>query len=430
MEEQRISMMYLNLVRARLSRMWFNMFGRGPRRSSLLPVVVVLIIATPVLIYYLHIHARFHEIKKEIKGPQPEAAAMGPRPGGSDPVVLTRQQTPGNNLPEFLTVTVLPGLGMDILQITASLPGLGETSLLAAPTVQQMADGAESRDSGPDLHGALEAPWAGTLNGVLSPLANSLTASWKGHTIEVPTNTPGGQAMAEGGLLMREQLEVSRSPQLNGDSVSGTVHGTNFGGKWPSTTDLTAAVQLSAGVIDVTLTARNTGPEAEPMGLGWAPHFAIPSHTRAGAELRLPAGQVLDIGDRHRMPSGRTIANPAVERFEGHAAALGEAALDADLVHLKAGLMDMGPQVELRDPDGRFGLRLTAMSPSIRQLHVSSPAAARYVLLGLQTNLDDPLGREWSNEEAGGITTLQPGQSTEFKVRLEIFPLMLHSASP
>ena len=43
---------------------------------------------------------------------------------------------------------------------------------------------------------------------------------------------------------------------------------------------------------------------------------------------------------------------------------------------------------------------------------------------GRSSNFDDPLGKEWNaRRRAGGMVILQPGQTVEWKVRLEIFPV-------
>ena len=106
---------------------------------------------------------------------------------------------------------------------------------------------------------------------------------------------------------------------------------------------------------------------------------------------------------------------------------IGGATLDESLVHLKAGIMEMGSVAEFRDPASGFGVRMIAVSSNIREFHVLSPAGSRYVELGMQTNLDDPFGHEWAGEDGGGIAILQPGQSLQWKVRLEIFPVMNRS---
>jgi hypothetical protein len=75
----------------------------------------------------------------------------------------------------------------------------------------------------------------------------------------------------------------------------------------------------------------------------------------------------------------------------------------------------------LLNPEAGYGLRITAGSETIRAVEVRSPADAPYVVLGMQTNLDDPFGKEWP--EGQGIATLQPGQTLEWRLRLEIFSL-------
>jgi aldose 1-epimerase len=38
-----------------------------------------------------------------------------------------------------------------------------------------------------------------------------------------------------------------------------------------------------------------------------------------------------------------------------------------------------------------------------------------------ETNYPDPFGREWGNQGGSGMVVLQPGQSLDWKVRLEVF---------
>ena len=162
------------------------------------------------------------------------------------------------------------------------------------------------------------------------------------------------------------------------------------------------------------------------MGVGWHPRFLIPSGDRENVELKLPNGEVLEVADHVRdLPTGKVTAAPeSVARLQGHPARLGNSALDESLAHLKPGIMDVGPMAEFRDPASGFGLRLQALSANIREFRVLSPAGSRYVGLGVQSNFDDPFGHQWSAEDGGGIAILQPGQSLEWKVRLEIFPIM------
>ena len=63
--------MYVNLFKARLSGMQYAMFGRGLRRSSLLPWLLLLVLVVPIVGYSLHMHGKFRIMKNEIKGAPP-----------------------------------------------------------------------------------------------------------------------------------------------------------------------------------------------------------------------------------------------------------------------------------------------------------------------------------------------------------------------
>ena len=76
-------------------------------------------------------------------------------------------------------------------------------------------------------------------------------------------------------------------------------------------------------------------------------------------------------------------------------AALGKMDLDDSFVELHRDLMDNGPVAELSDPANDYGLRLTAMSPTIKAMRVVAPANADYVSIEPQFNYADPFGREW-----------------------------------
>lgn len=428
MEEQRIGMMYLNLLRLWLSKIWDSLFPRGLRRSSALPIMVICgLLLVPAIGWYLHIHGRFHKVKREIKGEPQNSVVAQPRPGGADPIFLKRTESAGSSLPEFLSVTLLPGLGMGVLQITASVPNHGEVPLLSAPTVAALENDTGPRIGVNDVHGALEVPWSGPLNGPISPLGTSLTTSWRTHAISVPRDSQERSGVgAEGGLLMVQAADTTRvSPDGALIAATGEFKGTDFDGHWLSKTDVSATATLGPRAIDLIVTVKNVGDQAEPMGVGWHPRFVFPSSNRVGVELRLPNGDVLAYSDRGKSsPSGRIAASTGpISQFQGHTVPLGNAVLDETLVHLKPALMDAGIAVELRDPSSSFGLRLTAASSSIRALRISAPAGADYISIGMQTNFDDPTGKEWTGEDVP-IAVLQPGQAMEWKVRLEIFPIM------
>jgi galactose mutarotase-like enzyme len=90
---------------------------------------------------------------------------------------------------------------------------------------------------------------------------------------------------------------------------------------------------------------------------------------------------------------------------------------------LKQKLLDNGPAVELSDPASGYGLRMTALSPTIRTMCAVAPADGNFVSIDPQYNYPNPFGKQWSGETSAGMVTLEPGQSTEWKIRLELFML-------
>ena len=419
-------MMYWNLMKGWFVDRWDELFPRGLRRSSALPfLVVVAFVALPSVGYYLHMRGRFSTLKRQIKGEQQGPAGSLARPGGIEPLVLTRTLTLGSNMPEFRSVTLLPGLGMDVLQIAASLPERGEVQLLANPTAEDLVNGTLARNGVNDSHGTLEAPWGGVLLGMPTPVGTTIRTSWHGDAIEVPsdgvdTGRSSGGLLA---LLSTDTAETTTQPQ--GEVTLATFHASDFNQHWPSKTDISVNVTLGARTLDVTVTAKNVGDQPEPMGIGWHPRFNVPSGDRDGAEVRLPLGEQMEFTDAAQgVPLGRFgLPAAAVQRLQGHSARLGRDSLDVTLVNLKPALLDSGTAAEMRDPASHFGLRMSADSASIQALRLSSPAGQKYVSLGTQTNFDDPFGREWSGSGGPGITVLQPGQSLQWKVRVEIFAL-------
>ena len=431
MEEQRIGMMYLNLFKRWLGDFWDGLFPKGFRRSPVLPFsVIVLVVVLPILTWKLHRLGRFGQIKREIKGESQGQVEVGPRPGGVDPIILTRNQTAGSDMPEFRSVTLLPGLGMDVLQITAFVPSRGEVELLAAPSVKDVADGTTPTRSGSnDNWGAIEMPWSGMLTGVLTPVGTTLRTNWNGKTIEAPA-VMAGRSISEGGLLKGLGADKTEAtPQVSPMSATAIFKAIDFDQHWISKNDVSVSARLGATAIDLDITVTNVGDQPEPMGLGWHPRFLIPSGNREGAEIRLPNGQILEIADAAKgIPSGRFVpAGAAIARFQQRPWPIGAESVDSGLVHLKPSLMEPLVSAEVRDPKSEFGLRMTAISDNMRELRVASPTDSNYVSLGMQTNLDDPLGKEWIGNDGDAIGTLLPGQTAEWKVRLDIFLILNHS---
>ena len=308
MEEQRIGVMYWNLVKSWFVHRWDHLFPRGLRRSSTLPFLVILtLVALPSLGYYLHMRGRFSILKRQIKGERQGPAVSVARPGGVEPLVLTRTLTLGSNMAEFRSVTLLPGLGMDVLQLTASLPERGEMQLLAAPTAEDLVNGtAPARTGVNDAHGALEAPWGGLLMGMPTPVGTTIRTVWHGNAIEVPSDGVDSNRSSGGllTLLSTDTAETTTQPQ--GEVTLATFHASDFNQHWPSKTDILVDVTLGPRTLELTVTAKNVGDQPEPMGVGWHPRFTVPSGDRDGAEVRLPLGEQMEFATAAQgVPSGR-----------------------------------------------------------------------------------------------------------------------------
>jgi aldose 1-epimerase len=142
--------------------------------------------------------------------------------------------------------------------------------------------------------------------------------------------------------------------------------------------------------------------------------------------LRLPQGLRVEVKDRRtEQLSGKLLPVEGTEYdfTDRYGAQLGALNLDETFVHLRTGLMENGPVAELRDPANDYGLRITAMTPTIKAIRVYAPLDGSFISIEPQFNYDDPFGREWAKDEDTGMVVLQPGQVTQWRIRLEIFSL-------
>jgi aldose 1-epimerase len=420
--------MYAALVARRIGDLRRSLLRIAVMRSGLLTMVVVTVAILGLAFgWRAHRQGRFSRLKQELKRqpamPQTPAVA---RPGGQDAIVLQRARLDGHAIPEFLSATVLPGFGMNVLQITAYLPHKGEVSLLASPTL----DEAARLPAGSLLMGgAFELPWASRISGTASADGRSFTTAWRGHSFTFPATQKvhAGEAVAMGGLLLaRGANTASTNVMPDGGEAETTFDSGNFAGHWVSHTEITTSVQLSSRAIEIKVVAKNTGDEPEPMGIGWHPRFAILSGDRGQATLHMPSAMRAEVRDRRNgLPSGKLlpVTDTEYDFTARNGRELGELSLDDSFVHLRPALFDNGPIAELRDPASNYGLRMTAITPAIKAIRVLAPASDNFVSIEPQFNYDDPFGPEWPKDEDTGMVVLQPGQSVQWQVRLEIFLL-------
>ena len=409
----------------------------GPHKRSLLNRFLMSGRSTPLLIGLLCLilvgaslefgHGRLHLITAKIDPPVivPQYPSG---PGGQDVLRLRRTPNLIGEDPEFLSVTLFPGRGLNVFQIMALVPGRGEVPLLASPALANAANvltGQGTDVSGAastTLGGALLLPWARHLTG--TPLAGEhnqpmIQTDWQGQMFRVPADAPGSSTSVEGLLLKRGADSLQTEVLPDGQSVEAGFHAGSFSGAWPSSLEVTVQVELEAHEIDLTMTARNSGSQPMPLGAGWQPMFTLPGDSRNAVLLTIPSSTVTETDHATTLPTGRTLSvvHTSLDFSGPGGKQLGTGEIDETYTDLQAA--QASPSVELRDPATDLLLRLVALTPNITNFHVASPSSRSWISISPNTNLDDPLGPEWT-QRPSGLITLAPGQSTQWKVRLEI----------
>jgi galactose mutarotase-like enzyme len=423
--------MYLRLFLDSFERKLGGAGNGGLFRSfTVTGLIIVLLIVGVTAAYIEHGRGNIQKIKRHLRTPHP-VDTTADRPGGLDPVVLSRTQTPNATQPEFLSATFLPGRGMNVLQIKVFVPGLGEINLLDDPTLDAASHDMSGVDDDSEGQASLIdgaaflVPWAGRLSGITSLDGKSSSVTWKGQVLNLPANsieTPVPSAY--GGLLLDVAANtVQTDPTPDGGSSKAVFNSVDVDDRWPSNPETTISVRLTGQFLEMTVDVKNTGDSILPVGIGWAPRFLLPGGDRSNATLHLPAtmhSQLRDISSG--MPNGtlQPVSGSPQDFTLRAGLPLGSRSLDDTFVHLRPA---SGPDaaIELRDPLARFGLRILPLSPSIKAIHVFSPAGSSFVSISPQMNYDDPWGRQWSQDEDTGIAQLTPGQTVQWKIRLELF---------
>jgi galactose mutarotase-like enzyme len=423
-----MSTIYLELVERWFASLFQRVWRRGLMRSGMVTGLILAVLVGGLSVAYRERgRGKIYRLKAKISTDRQDAPV--PRPGGQEAIVLTRIRLTGGSIPEFLSVTMLPGRGMNVLQIGAYIPGKGDVNLIASPPVEAAASAMTGTGKDVDgqasltMGGAFEAPWAGRMWGVPTQTEGRVSVAWRGHTMTLPGSAEG---VARDGLLLAQGASSAGTTVLpDGGQAQAVFHARDYGAHWPSKTDLTMTVLLGSQWIEMTMVVRNTGDVAEPVGIGWHPRFAIFDGNREQLRVHLPAEKREEVRDRASgLPTGvlLPVAGTPYDFTIRGGVALGKMDLNDSFTVLRRELLDNAAIAELSDPTNDYGLRLTALSPAIKAFRVDAPADADYVSIGPQFNLDDPFGREWGDDDTG-MVVLQPGQSTQWKVRLELYSL-------
>jgi galactose mutarotase-like enzyme len=353
--------------------------------------------------------------------------------GGQQVIELKRKASSSLQGPEFTTVTILPGRGMNLFQITANLPGKGEVQVLSAPSLEEAA---RQLNGGPDdVHGvksfafggAFLVPYPNRIRGKLSSDGKNITTQWNGKTITLPAvwkgkANPNAELHAIHGLILdrkTDSVKIKTTP--DGPTVTGVIHAGDFGGYWPSKTDLTISVALTGKAVEATITAKNVGSEAEPMAIAWHPYFAIPSGDRAQARLHIPASKLAEVNNYDDVfPTGKlpSVSSTKYDFNSPGGMPLGDIFLDDNFSDLRR--TGGAVVVDLTDPASSYGIHIEGLSNKIRTLQVYAPPDKAFAVVEDQFNFADPFSNVWKGMDTGMIT-LQPNQAVTWKVRLELF---------
>jgi aldose 1-epimerase len=336
--------------------------------------------------------------------------------------------------PAFTSAVILPGRGMMPLQIQAHLPGRGVIDLLTAPSLQRSREILEGEagdfpgNSSYLLGGALLIPYANRIRGKLAPDGRTIEAALPGGTVRLPANAggrrPGAERYAMHGLLLDARVEdVRRETTEEADRVLASFQAGDFGGRWPSSTELSFENVLRDDSFTLAVTARNAGSEPLPIGIGWHPYFNVPSGRREQARLHIPACRRVLVNDYDEvLPTGEleAMAGTPYDFSPPGGRALGSLFLDDCFVDL-----DVSPQgevvVELIDPEAAYGLRIVAVAPPVRAVQVYGPPDRAFFAIEPQLNWADPFGPQWGPDIDTGMVMLEPRESVTYSVRLELF---------
>jgi aldose 1-epimerase len=347
------------------------------------------------------------------------------------PVVLLEAEAADQNKPAIIAAEVLPGRGMNIVQLRAHVPGRGVVEMLASPAQAEYAKTLTGDTDDPvanktfGMGAPILLPWANRIRGKVTADGKGIETTVAGKRVTLLSNgaikKPGDEPHAIHGFMMARRMDkFTTSATADQSSVTGEVNAGDFNGRWPSKTYATITVRLRDGKFFLDVTAKNTGSEPLPVGIGWHPFFAIPSGRRAQARIRIPARtRVLTNNYDEAFPTGK-LEPVRGTKFDFTAGAeLGDLYIDDCFVDV-----EKSPQghvaAEMIDPASKYGLRIRSTSPQVTALQVFSPTARQLVAMEPQFNWADPYSDIWKGKNTG-MVTLQPGETVKYSVEVELF---------
>lgn len=407
-----------------------SILRRFSKSGYMTPGLIGLVCVALLIAAHERGRGNYHKLRERVIPVTPEPN-LETGPGGQAPVMLHRSSSAISGEPEFLSATLLPGRGLNLLQIMANVPGKGEVPILFSPSLNDAAR--VLTGAGEDANGnvsttfgaAILAPWAGRLTGSPTSSSSTLESVWEGERITFPPMHPGSTISTMGLMLDRPADNISTDTIPDGQAVTAVYHVGSFSGAWPSMMDITVRAELAERTLDLTVTEQNTGQVPTPAGVGWHPVFAL-SGNRPDVRIVIPSITKVEVDHRTGLPTGKTVSTggTTADLIRARGTRLDDVSYDDTYTNLQSGLLGDGPIAEIRDASAGYGLRLVPLTANIKFMRVVAPAGERWISIEPDTNVDDPFGREWSNPDDTGIVSLQPGESLQWHVRLEIFSLV------
>jgi aldose 1-epimerase len=340
-------------------------WGVVSRSGALTAVTLLLLLTCVTALYMAHMGGHFHKLTTVVEhGAQNQLIV---RPGGQDVLRQFRAERIGSVTPEFSSATLLPGDGMLLLQTTLLLPSRGDVPLLQSTPESNLA--------------------ANGVNVLGSPFS-VLAQSRAGSQWDAPLELLAGQPSSH----------VSNDVVPDGSrAVAHFVVPVDPANPSQQGIEVTVESSLTGHGLDLMISARNDGTSPRSLTLAWQPRFLAP-----------PGGM-----------STLTVVTQSGSKSLPTEIALGGRNLDQTFTDLKRSFLSTGPEVRLRNRADGYTLRMTALTPSIRSLHVQAAKDGKSVLLAFSTAgaADGPETR----------TIVAPGATLQWRVRVEA---LAESTSP
>lgn len=348
-------------------------FGRSGWATA---VVIALLLLSFGLVWHAHQRAKFHELTTPII-PQTTSA---PTPGGQEAMLLSRVALVNDSEPEFVSATVLPGIGMQLLQAAVAVPDGPMQNLFASLPLSETTR--------------------------VSPLSVNSAP----FHVRVSTHHLQDKGNADDLIGLAPASKAQNQTLVDGGQASGTFQGTG------AKADISATVEVTLSGRQIDLVARATNHSDQPrfVSFEWCPRFAAPDDDLNHLGLSVPSRSVLGA-------NGEAVTDGTLNGYSTeNGRAVGTSAIDLRFTRLGREILSDGTYIRLQNGD-RYYMRVVGTGDTLRSVHARSDPATKSLLLNL-SSMDmaaDPAERD---------QTLRPGQTVQWRLRMEVLPVKTSQA--